>query len=335
MIIEEATGQSWRDQIRQRIFEPLNLENTLLPEPNDTTIPGDHARGYADFGAGLVDATELANASVVGAAGGQSLVTNGEDLSRFMGALLAGELFQEAGTLDEMLTFVDWPDGNPLSPYLDGYGLGLAKADFGSGIEGVGHSGDTEGGYHVFVFHLPDQGLTIAGGVNAFDPVAGYLLIPRVLEVLVPGYSAPEWAEEQPSPAGAVYEDPEGRFSMPLVGDWTQIETDEADALFEVPGLDLNMYVVTVESDDLAAGEDAALRQIDIDPSALTKTNETELGDWTITFYSLGEGQGVTSLCQVEDKVTYCLIATGDEGLTQNPPEHVMMTIQGFAIAGK
>jgi CubicO group peptidase (beta-lactamase class C family) len=211
MIIEEATGQSWREEMRQRIFEPLNLENTLLPEPNDTTIPGDHARGYADFGAGLVDATELANASVVGAAGGQSMVTNAEDLSRFMNALVAGELFQEAGTLDEMLTFVEFSKDHPLSVVLTGYGLGLAKASFGDGIEGIGHSGDTEGGYHAFVFHLPDQGLTISGGVNALDPAAGYLLIPRVLELLVPGYSAPEWAEEQPAPAGAVYEDPAGR----------------------------------------------------------------------------------------------------------------------------
>jgi D-alanyl-D-alanine carboxypeptidase len=28
MIIEEATGGSWREEMRQRIFEPLNLENT-------------------------------------------------------------------------------------------------------------------------------------------------------------------------------------------------------------------------------------------------------------------------------------------------------------------
>lgn len=153
-----------------------------------------------------------------------------------------------------------------------------------------------------------------------------------LLEILIPEFEMPE---PTPTPAGNVYQDPEGRFTFPLIGDWTQVETDGPYALFEVPGLDFNMYVLSVESDDLAAAEEAALRQIDIDPSALTKTNEAKFGDWTITFYSLGEGQGVTPLCQVEDKVTYCLIATGDEGLTQNPPEHVMMTIQGFAIAGK
>jgi CubicO group peptidase (beta-lactamase class C family) len=193
MVIEEATGRSWREEMRERIFEPLNLENTLLPEPDDTTIPGDHARGYADFGGGLVDATEMVNASVVGAPGGQSLVTTPEDLARFMTAALAGELFQKAATLEEMLTFVDWPDGNPLSPYLTGYGLGLMQAAFGSGIEGVGHSGDTQGGYHAFVFHLPAQDMTISGAVNAYDYEAGFArLIPRALEVLVPGFTMPE-----------------------------------------------------------------------------------------------------------------------------------------------
>ena len=176
--------------MRERIFEPLNLENTLLPEPDDVTIPGDHAHGYADFGAGVLDATEIANASVVGAAGGQSLVTNAEDLSRFVTAVAAGELFQEAGTMEEMLTFVPWPDGNPLSPYMAGYGLGLMQAPFGSGIEGVGHSGDTPGGYHGFVYYLPAQDMTISGAVNTFDFEAGFLLIPRALEVLVPGYTA-------------------------------------------------------------------------------------------------------------------------------------------------
>ncbi len=203
MVIEEATGHTWREEMRQRIFEPLNLENTFLPEPDDRTIPGDHAHGYANFGEGFFDATELVGASVVGAAGGQSLITNAEDLSRFVSAVAAGELFQEAGTMAEMLTFVDWPDGNPLSPYVSAYGLGLIQAPFGSGIEGVGHSGDTAGGYHSFVFFLPAQGMTISGAVNIDDFEAGYLLIPRVLEVLVPGYAAPQQAAPEQPDLGA------------------------------------------------------------------------------------------------------------------------------------
>ena len=323
LIIERATGRSWRDEVRGRVIEPLNLQNTHLPEPGDLSIPGDYAHGYHPIEGTLVDFTEV-DPSMAGAAGGSALVSNLPDLVRFMGALLAGDLFQNAETLDEMLAFVDAPDeGGQV-----GYGLGIEQRMLPGGIEMIGHLGGTAG-YRTYTGYLPAQDISIAMVVNVEgDPTP--VLFPA-LQILIPQAAV----QEQPAPAGNVYEDPEGRFTLPLVGNWTQVETDEADALFEVPGLDLNMYVVTVESDDLAAGAEAALRQIGIDPSALTKTNETKLGDWYITFYSLREGKGVTPLCQVEDEVTYCLVATGDEGLTKNPPEHVMKTMQGFAIAGK
>ena len=191
MIIEEATGKSWREEMRERIFEPLNLENTLLPDPSDMTIPWDHARGYDDLGGGIMDGTEIVNASVVGAPGGHSMVTNAEDLSRFMDAVLAGKLFQEPGTLTEMLISPDlgW-FSNPDENLFSGYSLGLMEIDFGSGVEGIGHSGDSPAGYHVFVFHLPDQEITISGAVNTGDFIAGFSCIARALEVLEPGYSA-------------------------------------------------------------------------------------------------------------------------------------------------
>jgi CubicO group peptidase (beta-lactamase class C family) len=275
----------------------------------------------------LVDFTE-ADPSMAGAAGGGALVTTAPDLAQFLDAVLAGELFQKSGSLEEMLAFVDAPDEAGV-PYW--YGLGMERYVLPGDVEMLGHLGCTAG-YCSAVHYLPAQDITVEATINIEDPGSVYfqLLLPA-LEMLIPEFSM----SEQPAPAGAVYEDPQGRFSMPLAGDWTQIETDQADALFEVPGLDLNMYVVTVESDDLAAGAEAALQQIDIDPSALTKTDDASLGDWNVTFYSRGEGQGVTPVCQVEDKVTYCLIFTGDEGLTQNPPEQVFTTIQGFAIAGR
>ena len=144
-----------------------------------------------------------------------------------------------------------------------------------------------------------------------------------------------EAVAEQPEAEGAAYEDPQGRFTMPLVGDWTQLETDGSYELFEIPGIDFKMYALSVESGELVAGQAAALNQVGIDPAALTKKKDTKLGDWYVTFYTQGEGQGVTPLCQVVDQVTYCLIATGDASLTYNPPENVIATIQGFSIAGK
>ncbi|MBD3307485.1 serine hydrolase, partial [candidate division KSB3 bacterium] len=135
--------------------------------------------------------------------------------------------------------------------------------------------------------------------------------------------------------AANVYEDPQGRFSMPLIGNWTSVETNKADALFEVPGIDLSMYVVTVASDDREAGGHAALKQVGFDPATLAQTGTVKLDNWDITFYSHGDGKGVTILAQVKENTTYCLIATGDERLTQNPPDHVMKTIQAFTLAGE
>ncbi len=142
LVIEQATGKSWREEVRERIIEPLNLENTLLPEPGDISSPPNQAHGYNDLGAGLVDMSELGvDPSMAAASGGQALVTTAADLALFLKALLAGELFQNAETLEEMQTFVAWPEGNPISPWVTGYGLGIMKAEFPNGIEAIGHSG--------------------------------------------------------------------------------------------------------------------------------------------------------------------------------------------------
>jgi len=134
---------------------------------------------------------------------------------------------------------------------------------------------------------------------------------------------------------GNVYEDPEGRFSIPLVGDWTEIETDGTYAKFALAELPLDMYVVTAESSDLEAGIDEALRKLDIDPAALTLKDTGKFSNWTIFYYSVGDGKGVTVLAQVKDETTYCLIATGDEAITMNPPANVVNTAGGFTLTGE
>jgi D-alanyl-D-alanine carboxypeptidase len=327
LVIEEASGRSWREEVSQRIIQSLGLEDTSLPEPGETSIAGVHARGYEPVDGRLVDFTEV-DPSMAGAAGGGALVTTASDLAQFLDAVLAGELFQQSGALEEMLTFVDAPDEAGV-PYW--YGLGMEKYVLPGDVEMIGHLGCTAG-YCSAVHYLPAQDITVAAMIDIKDPGSLYfqLFLPA-LELLVPGFSM----TQPPAPAVAAYEDPQGRFSMALVGEWTRVETDGSYGLFEVPGIDFKMYALSVDSADLAAGQDAALKQVGIDPATLTKTDYAELGDWNINFYSLGGGQGVTPLCQVADQVTYCLIATGDESLTNNPPEHVMMTIQGFNIAGK
>jgi D-alanyl-D-alanine carboxypeptidase len=185
LVIEEATGRSWREEVRQRILQPLGLENTSLPEPGETAITGDHARGYEPLDGQLVDFT-AADPSMAGAAGGGALVTTAADLARFLAAVLAGELFQETGTLDELLTFVDAPDEAGV-PYW--YGLGMEKYVLPGNVEMIGHLGCTAG-YCSAVHYLPAQEITVAAMINIKDPGSLYfqLFLPT-LELLVPEFS--------------------------------------------------------------------------------------------------------------------------------------------------
>jgi CubicO group peptidase (beta-lactamase class C family) len=197
---------------------------------------------------------------------------------------------------------------------------------------------DTGEGYSFPIGPLSDEEAVILGlGLRGRGETISVVEVDGEEALFYSGYRMRkvEGQVEGPATEGAIYEDPDGRFTLPLVGDWEQIDTDGSYALFEVPGLDFRLYALSVESGDLAAGESAALKQAGFDPSTLTKTDNTRLGDWTINFYTPGEGKGVAPVCQVVDQVTYCLIAAGEESLTHNPPEQVMMTIQGFTIAGK
>jgi CubicO group peptidase (beta-lactamase class C family) len=198
----------------------------------------------------------------------------------------------------------------------------------------IGHAGGTAG-YASAVHYLPAQDITVGATMNIEDLGSFYLqLLLPALEMLIPEFSMPE----QPEPAGTVYEDPEGRFSLPLIGDWTQVETDGSYAQFAFAEPPLDMVVVTAESDDLEAGVDVALRHIGIDPATLTLTNAgNTMGLWFVFFYSAGDGQGVAVLAQVRDETTWAIVATGDEDVVvrAEPPGDVLDTIEGFAFAGE
>jgi D-alanyl-D-alanine carboxypeptidase len=139
-----------------------------------------------DMGGNLVDFTWV-DPSMAGAAGGHALVTTTMDLARFMEAALAGELFQEPGTLGEMLTFVDMPQDASSNNLAVGYGLGIMRYALPGGIEMLGHAGTT-GGYQCFVYNLPAQGITISGMMNNMESDQMQLIFPAI-ELLVPEFS--------------------------------------------------------------------------------------------------------------------------------------------------
>jgi D-alanyl-D-alanine carboxypeptidase len=163
LVIEQATGKPWRAAVRERIIDRLGLKHTSLPDPGRNPIRSDAAHGYELVNGKLRDVSDV-DPSMADAAGGDALATTTADLAHFINSLLAGQLFERANTLKEMLTFVDAKG----APGLVGYGLGLERYELPGGVVVIGHAGGTAG-YLSFVGHLPAQDIDVAMVINNRD----------------------------------------------------------------------------------------------------------------------------------------------------------------------
>ena len=331
LIIEEVTGKSWDEEIKSRIIESLGLRNTVYADEEGASDA--IAGGYTKTEDGYQNLLGTYHPSIGWSAG--AITSTVSDLIAYVSALFEGDLFiKSRETLDEILQPLASQDfgGGQLADF----GLGLMRAQT-QGMTIWMHPGDVPG-YAAFIGYDPDTGATVAATVNT---LGGNVIMPAIsaLQYVSQIQRADQGAAGLASAQrGSVYEDPEGRFSIPLVGDWTQVETDGTYAKFAFAEPPLNMHLVTVESDELYAGIDRALRRIDVDPAALTPTLAGEtLGRWNVFMYSVGDGRGVTVLAQVKNEVTYAIIATGREDVVcrAEPPADVMNTILGFAFSGE
>ncbi|HEV2783216.1 MAG TPA: serine hydrolase domain-containing protein [Actinophytocola sp.] len=156
MILEAKTGRTIEDLVRQRIIQPLGLNDTLFPEL-DTTIEGDHARGYLSPEVSLalggpydhVDVTEY-SPTLSWAAG--AMISTVGDLQTFFSALQAGDVVRDRVLLQQMATADAVTFRDP-----HGYGLGLDRSEVecgGQSREFWGHNGYTPG-YVTYALHDP------------------------------------------------------------------------------------------------------------------------------------------------------------------------------------
>jgi D-alanyl-D-alanine carboxypeptidase len=128
-IIEQVTGNSWSEEVQERIARPLGMTHTSLLE--HMTSPG-----FAVVDGGLVDATTMQDPSLGGPAGG--IQSTGRDLLRFGEALFDGTLLSPESQR-AMQAFVP---GEDYSAYgiTHSYGLGLEQYVTDS-VTVVGHLG--------------------------------------------------------------------------------------------------------------------------------------------------------------------------------------------------
>ncbi|MEU9338238.1 serine hydrolase domain-containing protein [Streptomyces sp. NPDC048290] len=139
MVIEKITGRPYGDAVEDRVIEPLGLDDTFVPAGRPT-LGTPHSRAYsklAETAEGPSYDVTVFNPSAAGAAG--EMVSDNDDLNRFMSALLRGRLLPPK-QLKEMKTTVVAP-GVPNATY----GLGLMKETLSCGTTVWGHGGGIHG----------------------------------------------------------------------------------------------------------------------------------------------------------------------------------------------
>lgn len=136
LIIEKATGQRIDAQLWQRIFKPLNLNNTSFPTV-DPHMRGRHATGYLRDTATspYVECTTL-SPSEAWTAG--AIVATAGDVAAFLDGLFGGAVL-DPGSLVHM---------TDCTQVIDDYrsrGLGILRCDFGAGNVAFGQTGGVPG----------------------------------------------------------------------------------------------------------------------------------------------------------------------------------------------
>ncbi|OQA00143.1 MAG: D-alanyl-D-alanine carboxypeptidase precursor [Bacteroidetes bacterium ADurb.Bin408] len=155
MCIEKATGQKHYNLLREKILNPLGLDNTYYQ--GRETIPSHAAQGYYDLHNNhtIVNVSNLITGSGNGYTG---IFSNVYDYHRFIKALFVDKTVLSQASLDTMLTFVQEDDD-----YWTGFGA--VKKFVDKPAYGIGHTG-RDLGYVADLFYFPQRGIIMAFCVN-------------------------------------------------------------------------------------------------------------------------------------------------------------------------
>lgn len=154
LVVEAVTGESLASLFRERIFEPLGMNDSFYA-PQEV-VPGGFQPGYTTFFStdGTLEISPLSPTARGFGDGG--VVSTADDLSRFPQALVNGELL--APTTFEQMVQDRYPGSDPLADF--NYGLGLQEIRLTEDIELWGHTGGVQGS-STLMFYSPNQQFTV------------------------------------------------------------------------------------------------------------------------------------------------------------------------------
>jgi D-alanyl-D-alanine carboxypeptidase len=173
LVLEKLSGKRWGEAIRQRVLRPAELYHTFA-ENHDLYDTLRLAHGYADADTNGLHEDYFYINQVQGL-GDCGLISNSDDLVRFMRALFVDKLLLTDPWLDVLLTATETGDGSR-------FGHGVTLVDTPWGLMAACSGGLY--GYTAGMFCLPKSGLTFAIVLNAsdgdveyeFDKLVGNLL---------------------------------------------------------------------------------------------------------------------------------------------------------------
>jgi CubicO group peptidase (beta-lactamase class C family) len=181
-IIESASGMSYEDFIKARIFEPLGLKHTSYG--SHTRVIPNRAAGYARVEGEYINAPFLSMTQPYSAG---ALMSTVEDLHAWNRALFGGRVVS-AESLQRMTTPYVLTGGDTTS-----YGYGLGVRDV-RGRHAIGHGGGIFG-YVTDAVYVPDADVFVAVFSNNTGIDVGPGFVATKLAAIALGEPYPEWTE--------------------------------------------------------------------------------------------------------------------------------------------
>jgi D-alanyl-D-alanine carboxypeptidase len=177
LMVEAATGMSYEDQLRERVYRPLGLRKTSLPRGPNLRKPFIHGYDNDPSQQPPEDLSEVVAAGWAWASG--SIVSTPADLNDFIRGYVGGKLFDER-TRAKQRRVVEGGSSEPPGPGKNSAGLGIFRYETRCGTV-WGHTGNTPG-YTQFMAASPNGSRSVTVSVNTqLTPTDGE---PGVFEAL-------------------------------------------------------------------------------------------------------------------------------------------------------
>ena len=160
LMVEEATGDAYEDQLRKRVYRPLGLKSTSLPVGPELQRPYIH--GYDLSEQPPEDVSEQIAAGWAWASGG--VVSTPSDLNAFVRGYVGGELFDRETRSQQRRVF-EGGGSEPPGPGKNSAGLALFRYETSCGTV-WGHTGNTFG-YTQFTASSPNGRRSVVVSINA------------------------------------------------------------------------------------------------------------------------------------------------------------------------